>query len=116
MNKIFYWIPIIGIALPSCTMDKFKNPKAFGFYRMIFCLIALALLMGSCVSEEQQRQLERERAEQEAKRQKPVVGYSETPRGISVQVVDGCQYVYAETRNGVAICHKANCNNPQHSN
>jgi hypothetical protein len=43
-----------------------------------------------------------------------VIPYANTPRGISVQEIDGCQYIYAETGHGVAIVHKANCNNPTH--
>lgn len=119
MKNLIYWIPIFGIAHPSCTMDKFKNPKLFGFYHAIFCLIALALLMGSCISKADQERMDKAKIEYEANRQKPVrqkpvVNYSETPRGISVQVIDNCQYIYAETGNGVAIIHKANCDNPYH--
>ena len=71
------------------------------------------------MSEEDQKRREQELVEQQARREKTektkVVDYYDTPRGISVQVVDGCQYVYAESRNGVAITHKANCNNPFHN-
>jgi hypothetical protein len=44
-----------------------------------------------------------------------VIGYNRTPRGISIVVIDGCQYVYVETSSGVAIVHKQNCNNSLHS-
>lgn len=47
-------------------------------------------------------------------KQKAVVTFSETPRGISVQVVNGCQYVYVESQHGVAIVHAGNCNNMTH--
>jgi len=43
-----------------------------------------------------------------------VVSYANTPRGISIQVIDDCQYIYCETTSGVAIIHKANCNNSIH--
>jgi hypothetical protein len=43
-----------------------------------------------------------------------IIPYENTPRGISVQEIDGCQYIYCETGSGVAIIHKANCNNPIH--
>jgi hypothetical protein len=51
MKNAIYWIPVFGIMLPSCTMDKFKNPKAFGFYHMVFCLLALVWVMGSFMGE-----------------------------------------------------------------
>lgn len=43
-----------------------------------------------------------------------IISYENTPRGISVQVIDDCQYIYCETASGVAIVHKANCNNSIH--
>ena len=33
------------------------------------------------------------------------------PYGISVQVIDGCQYICARGGDGVSIIHKQNCNN-----
>lgn len=39
------------------------------------------------------------------------VRYKDTPRGISIQRVDGCDYIYCETPHGVAITHKQNCSN-----
>lgn len=39
------------------------------------------------------------------------IKYYDTPRGISVQKVDGCEYVYCEVVYGVAIVHKQNCKN-----
>ncbi len=40
-----------------------------------------------------------------------IVSYHDTPTGISVQKVDGCEYIYCETGHGCAITHKANCGN-----
>lgn len=40
-------------------------------------------------------------------------GYFELPRGISVQTVDGCEYIYCEVNQGVCIVHKQNCKNHQ---
>lgn len=45
---------------------------------------------------------------------KPVIKYDDTPLGITIISVDNCQYIYAETRNGVAIVHKENCSNQLH--
>lgn len=78
---------------------------------LIIILITIILIVSGCMSEKEKKNLEREQQEREAKKQTPVVSYHDTPRGISVQVVDGCQYIYVETGNGVAICHKENCNN-----
>lgn len=47
-------------------------------------------------------------------KQKAVIEYVDTPRGISVQVVNGCQYIYAESKYGLAIVHAGNCNNITH--
>jgi len=80
----------------------------------IFCLIALIFLLRSCMGEEQHKTCSQNQINVEARIKKPEVSYNDTPRGISIQVIDGCQYVYAETNNGVAIVHKANCNNPIH--
>lgn len=71
--------------------------------------IVLVFLLGSCMRKE-----ERQRWAEEANKQKPIIDFANTPKGISIQVIDGCQYIYAETTNGVAIVHKANCNNPTH--
>ena len=38
----------------------------------------------------------------------PIYSYSETNRGISVIVVDSCEYVYCEG-SSIAIVHKNNC-------
>ncbi len=37
--------------------------------------------------------------------------YSDTPTGISVIKIDGCEYVYCEVSEGVSIVHKQNCKN-----
>lgn len=42
------------------------------------------------------------------KYQREIIPYSDTKRGISVVVVDSCEYVYCET-SGVEIIHKQNC-------
>ena len=40
-----------------------------------------------------------------------IVDYENTPRGISVQTIDSCEYVYCESVHGVSIVHKSNCKN-----
>lgn len=40
---------------------------------------------------------------------KATISYHDTPRGISVQIIDDCEYIYCETGSGVAITHKQNC-------
>lgn len=52
--------------------------------------------------------------EPQSEKLKPTIPYNDTPHGITVITIEGCQYVYAETGSGVAICHKANCINPIH--
>jgi hypothetical protein len=78
---------------------------------LVNCLVLSITLtiFSSCGEESPQR-----KTEEQSTAQPVIVSYGDTPRGISVQKIDGCEYIYAETNHGVAICHKENCSNYIH--
>lgn len=79
--------------------EKYKTM----LYATLLVLAVLYLLSGCGPSREEYEQMKKDN-----------LGYinnRDTPYGISVQVIDGCEYIYCDNGHGAAIVHKQNCKN-----
>lgn len=83
-----------------------------------FCCVVIIILgisIYACTRSSSTEKDDAPPAEPEVKRvQYVIIPYNETDSGISIVEVDGCQYIYCESSQGVAITHKENCTNFQH--
>ena len=75
-------------------------------------LFVITLFIVSCSPPDRdgmERNSNQEETIQEANVQDVLIPYKETPKGISVQIIDSCEYIYCEVTEGVTITHKQNC-------
>lgn len=82
--------------------------------KILLTIIVTLLLVIACT------EMKENAKKYDAKQQKLIetikLEFDDLPYGISVQTIDGCEYVCLVSNTGSSMCHKENCKNPIHNN